>query len=107
MNELTSTRKKKYRLDIDADLYENIFAFSKANGIKESTKGSVIISQLKQLFGASSKPIAINEKTSKVLDSFQKFGILDGHSLTDAVHQALEVYIKEHKAELQQKISEL
>lgn len=107
MQETISARKKKYRLDIDADLYEDIFAFAKENGIKESTKGSVVISQLKQLFEVSTKPIAINEKTSKVLDSFQKFGILNGQSLTDAVNQALEVYIQEHKAELQQKISEL
>lgn len=107
MNESTSIKKKKYRLDIDADLYENIFAFAKENGIKESTKGSVVISQLRQLFEGSRKPISINEKNTKALDGFHKFGILDGQSLTDAVNQALEVYIQEHKAELQQKISEL
>lgn len=108
MSEIKKTRTKKNRLDIESELYENVFSYAKEHGIKESTKGWTVISAIKHMFDlVSNDPIVINEKTKTALDSFQKFGVLEGDSLTEAVNKALEIYIKEHKSELQEKIGEL
>lgn len=108
-------REEKKRLDMKVDLYKNILKYSEQNSLGGSTLGSKVLVAVEYMYNNAVKKedhpvqnsVDISEENKKVLSSFQNFDLLEGSSLSQAVNEALGIYIQEHKAKLQKKIEEL
>ncbi len=102
----------KKRLDMKKDLYDNIIEYSKENSLGGSTLGSRVLIAVEDMYDKVNKinfdnMVDITDENKKLLSTFQNFGILDTSTLSDAVNEAINIYISEHKEELQKKIAEL
>jgi len=103
---------KEKRLDMNEELYMKILEYSRKNSVNGRSMGERVLKGIAHMFSKissleSSQFIEIGEEEKKIINSFQNFGVLSGNNLNDAVNEALNIYISEHKEELKQKISEL
>lgn len=94
------------------DLYNKILHYSDKRSLGGSTKGHRVLTAIEEMYERVNADnfdnvVILNEENRKVLNSFQNFGLLTNQSLSEAVNEAIKVYIKDHKEHLQQKISEL
>jgi hypothetical protein len=100
---------KRKRVDIELNRYQDLVSYQKANleEPKYKTDGARVLMSIDDIYIKSKDSIKIDSKLRDNLEGFRKFGILKGANEEEAINEALKVYIKEHKEELQNKIGEL
>ncbi len=101
--------KKTKRVDIELSRYQDLVAYQKKNleEPKYKTDGARVLMSIDDLYIRSKNSIRINSKLRDNLEGFRRFGLLNGLTEEEAINEALNIYIKEHKEQLQKKISEL
>lgn len=108
---LENKPEKKYRLDMKEGLFNKILDYSTSKSLGGRTKGERILIAVNEMYDLCNtsieNTIILSDENRKVLTSFQNFNLLSNESLEEAINEALKVYIKEHKEELQNKIGEL
>jgi hypothetical protein len=105
-------REKKARLDMPKALYDNILEYSDQKSLGGSTKGHRVLIAINEMYNSIisddlENTVLLTDENRKALNSFQNFGLLSDASLSDAINDVVKTFIKEHKEDLQQKISEL
>jgi hypothetical protein len=105
-------KSKEKRLDMDVELYEKILEFSRLNRVEGRTMGERVLKGINEMYNRvslidSSSLVEIDEEIKKKINLFQTVGLLDERDIFKAINEALGIYVKEHKDELQQKIADL
>jgi hypothetical protein len=107
-----SQEESKKRLDMKESLYTKMLEYASSHGVEGRTRGERVLKAVEFMYDEVSSSegvsmVALNDEVAKKMKLFQMVGILDEHDMSQAMNEALEFYIQEHKELLAQKVAEL